>query len=73
MYTLLSLFDYTGNWSLPYLEAGWNVIRIDRKIKTPDDFSLFNKDISEIDADWMYENIFENYGIFFNFFIKEMK
>lgn len=61
MYTLLSLFDYTGNWSLPYLEAGWNVIRIDRKIKTPDDFSLFNKDVGEIDGDWMYENIFENY------------
>lgn len=61
MPTLLSLFDYTGNWSLPYLEAGWNVIRIDKKIKNPDGFSLFNKDIGKIDGDWMYENIFENY------------
>lgn len=27
--TILSLFDYTGNWSLPYKEAGYNVIRHD--------------------------------------------
>ena len=59
--TLLSLFDYTGNWSKPYQDAGWNVIRIDRKIIDNDDFCLFNKDIGEIDADWMYENIFENF------------
>lgn len=26
---LLSLFDYTGNWSRPYLEAGWEITRID--------------------------------------------
>jgi len=26
---LISLFDYTGNASRPYKEAGWNVIRID--------------------------------------------
>ncbi len=27
--TILSLFDYTGNWSAPYLRAGYNVIRQD--------------------------------------------
>lgn len=31
MKTLLSLFDYTGNWSAPYHEAGWNVIQHDIK------------------------------------------
>lgn len=29
MKTLISLFDYTGNWSRPYKEAGWNVIQVD--------------------------------------------
>lgn len=32
MKTLISLFDYTGNWSRPYKEAGWNVIRHDIKL-----------------------------------------
>lgn len=29
MKRLLSLFDFTGNWSAPYLEAGWEVLQID--------------------------------------------
>jgi len=29
MKTLLSLYDYTGNWSRPYKEAGWNVVQVD--------------------------------------------
>ena len=29
--TILSLFDYTGNWSRPYREAGFNVIQVDKK------------------------------------------
>jgi hypothetical protein len=29
--TLLSLFDYSGNWAAPYVNAGWNVIRQDIK------------------------------------------
>ena len=62
MRTLLSLFDYTGNWSLPYQVNGWNVIRIDRKIKNEDNFQTFNVDIMDIDTEWMYENIFDNYG-----------
>ena len=31
MKTILSLFDYTGNWSKPYSEAGYNVIQLDIK------------------------------------------
>jgi len=29
--TILSLFDYSGNWSKPYLEVGYNVIQVDIK------------------------------------------
>ncbi len=29
---VLSLFDYSGNWSRPYKEAGYNVIQIDKKL-----------------------------------------
>ncbi len=32
MKTVLSLFDYSGNWSRPYREAGYNVIQIDKKL-----------------------------------------
>lgn len=27
--TILSLFDFTGNWSRPYKDAGYNVIQVD--------------------------------------------
>lgn len=29
MKTIISLYDYTGNWSKPYREAGYNVLQID--------------------------------------------
>jgi hypothetical protein len=29
--TVISLFDYTGNWCRPYREAGWNVKQVDIK------------------------------------------
>jgi hypothetical protein len=32
MKTILSLFDYSGNWSKPYREAGYNVIQVDIKL-----------------------------------------
>ena len=60
MKTLLSLFDYTGNWSRPFFEAGWNVILWDIK-HNPDYFATF-KDIHEASADFFYEHIFDNYG-----------
>jgi len=60
MKTLLSLFDYSGNWALPYEEHGWNVILWDIK-HTSDMFSLFS-DIENACADFFYENIFDNFG-----------
>lgn len=60
MKTLLSLFDYSGNWALPYQEQGWNVILWDIK-HTSDMFSQFS-DIEDACADFFYENIFDNYG-----------
>lgn len=38
--TLISLFDYTGNWSRPYRENGWNVVQVD--IQHGDDVRHFN-------------------------------
>lgn len=29
--TLWSMYDFTGNWALPYKQAGWDVIQIDIK------------------------------------------
>ena len=51
MKTLLSLFDYTGNWSYPYAENGWTVFQIDIK---------HGIDILGINTEWLYENIFDN-------------
>lgn len=60
MKTLLSLFDFTGNWARPYEHAGWNVILWDIK-HTCDLYSTFS-DINDACADYFYENIFDNYG-----------
>lgn len=47
MKTILSLFDYSGNWSKPYREAGYNVIQVD--IKNGIDILTLNyKDIPEV-------------------------
>ena len=32
MDTIISLYDYTGNWSKPYKENGYNVIQVDIKL-----------------------------------------
>lgn len=32
MRTVLSLFDFSGNWSRPYREAGYNVVQVDTKL-----------------------------------------
>lgn len=32
MPSLLSLFDYSGNWCKPYRDAGWDVVQVDKKI-----------------------------------------
>ena len=46
--TVLSLFDYTGNWSLPYAAAGADVIRLDLK---------FGHDIALISPEQLAANI----------------
>lgn len=48
--TIISLFDYSGNWSRPYREAGFNIIQIDIKLG----IDIFT---------WDYSNIKECYGI----------
>lgn len=60
MKTLLSLFDYSGNWSRPFAENGWNVILWDIK-HTCDNFQHF-KDVEDACAEYFYEHIFDNYG-----------
>lgn len=60
MKTLLSLFDYTGNWSRPFAVGGWNVIRWDKK-HSDNYFDLFS-DINDASADYIYEHIFDNFG-----------
>jgi len=42
--TVLSLFDYSGQWSRPYRENGYHVIQIDLKLGT---------NVMDIDADWL--------------------
>lgn len=32
--TIISLYDYTGNWSSPYRDAGYEVIQVDIKLGT---------------------------------------
>jgi hypothetical protein len=41
MKSLLSLFDYSGNWSQPYRDAGWNVVQVDIKIPASSDIMQF--------------------------------
>ncbi len=41
MKTILSLCDYSGVWSQPYVDAGYNVVRVD--IKDGADVRLFKK------------------------------
>lgn len=60
MKTLLSLFDYSGNWAKPFADAGWNVILWDIK-HTCNNFDRF-KAIEDACAEYFYENIFDNYG-----------
>lgn len=32
--TLLSLFDYSGQWSAPFADAGWMVVQVDIRHQT---------------------------------------
>ena len=51
--TILSLFDYSGNWSRPYAEAGANVVQVDLKLGV---------DVMELSATWLMENVMDSYG-----------
>ena len=54
MKTILSLFDYSGNWSRPYKEAGYNVYRVDVK---------HDIDILSLDIDRDIKPLGKIYGI----------
>lgn len=56
----MSLYDYTGNWALPFSEGGWNVILWD--IKHATNFFDTYGDINDASAEYMYEHIFDNFG-----------
>lgn len=60
MKTLLSLYDYTGNWAFPFAEAGWNVILWD--VKHVSNLFDLHSDVSDACADYFYEHIFDNFG-----------
>jgi hypothetical protein len=51
--TLLSLFDYSGAWSEPFMDAGWDVIHWDIKL---DEFC----DVNNIDSAETALELFEN-------------
>ena len=50
--TVLSMFDYTGNWPRLYEEAGYNVIQLDKKLDV---------DINDLNYEWLIENVFEGF------------
>jgi len=51
--TVLSLFDYTGNWARPYYEAGADVICIDLK---------HGHDVASFTAEWLVDEILDDCG-----------
>lgn len=60
MKTLLSLFDYTGQWSEPFAKGGWNVVLWD--IKHDADYVTKHQNINDANTEYIYQHIFENYG-----------
>lgn len=54
MKTLLSLFDYSGNWSQPFAENGWNVIQWDIKLAEFMDINLIDDAETALD---LFENV----------------
>lgn len=49
MKSLLSLFDYSGHWSQPFEDAGWNVIRWDIKLDELMDINLITDASTALD------------------------
>lgn len=52
--TILSLFDYTGNWARPYHEAGYKVVLVDVKHGT---------DVLDVTSGWLSRNVGLVHGI----------
>jgi hypothetical protein len=52
--TLLSLFDFTGEWARPFEENGWNVIQVDIK---------HGDDVRDFSARWLLENVLQGFLI----------
>lgn len=60
MKTLLSLFDYSGQWAKPFTDKGWNVILWD--IKHESNSFDTHSNILDASTDYFYEYIFDNFG-----------
>jgi hypothetical protein len=62
MNLLISLFDRTGNWSRPYREAGWEVMRVDNQLRRGIDSigCMMEGDI----LDWDYMDAIKYYNRF---------
>lgn len=54
MKTCLSIFDYSGEWSQPFFDNGWNVIRWDIKIDEFMDINLIDSAETALD---LFENV----------------
>ena len=54
MKTILSLFDFTGEWARPFERAGWNVLQMDLK---------HGDDAGTLTAAWILENICQGYVV----------
>jgi len=54
--TILSLFDYTGNWAKPYAEAGYQVYTFDIKNGV---------DVTDLSVEWFNDNynVYDVYGV----------
>jgi hypothetical protein len=52
MKTVLSLFDHSGAWCLPFEQAGWNVVQMDLKL---------GDDVRELSARWFLEGLLQQY------------
>ncbi len=50
--TLLSLFDYSGQWSAPFADAGWTVVQVDIK---------HGHDIKKFNAKWLINNLLQGH------------
>ena len=46
--TIISLFDYSGNWARPYANAGFNVILVDIQD---------GMDVMDLNEDWIQDNV----------------